>query len=269
MKPLRNLVLSAVLSVCLVPPAGAVSSQERADIETFVLGNAVFTVFHEIGHALIDQLQLPLLGKEEDAVDGLATLLMLGDRDDPKSDELIFAAADGWALMHAQTRKSGEKLPFWDTHSLDMQRFHNIVCMIYGSDPDGFGDVVSLTELPDERRELCSEEYEKAAASWAEVLAPHKKKFGGGITGKIKVEYDVPRSGASIKARAFLQRHRLGKSVAEMISRQIALPETLLLGFRTCELPNAHYDPEAAEVVVCYELISEFREMIEAEIKGN
>jgi len=269
MKPLRKLILSAALLAGLTAPAGAASPQQREEIETFVLGNTVFTLFHEIGHALIHQLQLPLLGKEEDAVDGLATLLMLGDRGDAKSDELVFAAADGWALMHAETQAGGEPLPFWDTHSLDMQRFHNIICMIYGSDPDGFEDIVSRSELPEERRELCPEEYETAAAGWAEVLAPHEEKFGGGVTGKIKVEYDVPRSGDGIKARAFLQRHRVGKNVAEMISRQIALPDTMTLGFRTCEEPNAYYDPEAWEIVICYELITEFNARIVGDLKGN
>jgi len=266
---MRYFLLCAALCTALAAPAGAASPQQRNEVETFVLGNTVFTLFHEIGHALIHQLQLPLLGKEEDAVDGLATLLMLGDRGDPTTDELIFAAADGWALMHAETQGNGEPMAFWDTHSLDMQRFHNIICMIYGSDPDGFEDVVSLAELPDERRELCPEEYETAAAGWAEVLAPYEKKFGAGVTGKIKVEYDVPRSGEGIKARAFLQRHRVGKNIAGMISRQIALPETLTLGFRTCEEPNAYYDPEAWEIVVCYELISEFNTRVVGDIKGN
>ena len=41
------------------------------------LDAAVFILNHEVGHALIHQLQLPTTGKEEDAVDDLATIIVM------------------------------------------------------------------------------------------------------------------------------------------------------------------------------------------------
>ena len=46
----------------------------------FVLANLEFTLLHEFGHALIDDLQLPVFGMEEDAADRIAIIAMLGVR---------------------------------------------------------------------------------------------------------------------------------------------------------------------------------------------
>ena len=251
MNGLRAAIVAAALAAVAVQPAQALSPDEKREIETFVAGNTVFTLFHEIGHALIDLLDLQLLGKEEDAVDNLATILMLGDGDSTENDPLIFAAADGWALMHAQAQETGEPMPFWSTHSLDIQRFHNIICLISGADPEGFEEIVSQAELPDERRDYCPEEYEKAADSWFSVLEPHKKVFGRGAKGRIKVVFDLPQTQANGKARDFVKKRRMGRTVAEMIGRQIALPQDLTLRFAPCEEPNAHYDPDSFEIVMC------------------
>ena len=45
--------------------------------EFLVSGTVAFALMHELGHALIDVLDLPTTGREEDAVDQLATVLLL------------------------------------------------------------------------------------------------------------------------------------------------------------------------------------------------
>jgi hypothetical protein len=59
--------------------------------DILVAGTTAFVLLHEVGHALIHVLDLPTTGREEDAVDQLATLLMLGEG--PVGDSLAFAAA--------------------------------------------------------------------------------------------------------------------------------------------------------------------------------
>jgi hypothetical protein len=62
------------------PPSGksaqtaTQSKQAKAEErDEFILGNVVFVLFHEFGHALVSELELPVLGREEDAVDRFAT----------------------------------------------------------------------------------------------------------------------------------------------------------------------------------------------------
>ena len=53
------------------------SAEEAARLTSFVVGNLYFVLVHELGHAVINQLNLPVLGREEDAADSFATLSML------------------------------------------------------------------------------------------------------------------------------------------------------------------------------------------------
>ena len=43
------------------------SQAQQMDMIEFVVGNMLFVGFHELGHALIHELGLPVLGREEDA----------------------------------------------------------------------------------------------------------------------------------------------------------------------------------------------------------
>ncbi|MEK9752119.1 MAG: DUF4344 domain-containing metallopeptidase, partial [Rhodospirillaceae bacterium] len=79
------------------PGAFSLTPEERHQSRTFVTGNVVFTLLHEAGHALIHMLDLPTLGREEDAADNLAALRMIGDPAKGGNEDFIFAAADGWA----------------------------------------------------------------------------------------------------------------------------------------------------------------------------
>ena len=270
---LGALALLAVLAPA--PGALALSPEQREEVQTFVTGNVVFTLFHEAGHALIHMLELPTLGREEDAADNLATLLMIGDpvsgrgKERGGNEELLFAAADGWAMLHERTKASGERQPFWDSHSLDQQRYHNVLCLIYGSNPETFVEVIDAEELPDERRAQCPEEYTKTADSWAQVLSPHQKRFGDGAKGKLKVLYDVPKTGPGTKARNMLKAMNLDKLLSRTIADEIALPSNLTLRFASCSDADAFYDPEKHEIVMCYELVNSFAEMIEADVSAQ
>ena len=67
--------------------------QVMADAMTFALHDAAFTMYHEVGHLLVGELGLPVLGKEEDAVDAWATIWLLEfdeaeDSDEDKEDRL-------------------------------------------------------------------------------------------------------------------------------------------------------------------------------------
>src|SRR5262245_19776632 len=51
-----------------------ISEQELRDHVEFVAGNLIFATVHEVGHMLISEMGLPVLGREEDAADAFATL---------------------------------------------------------------------------------------------------------------------------------------------------------------------------------------------------
>jgi len=50
------------------------SAQQVRDRVEFVASNVIFATIHEVGHMLIAEMGLPVLGREEDAADAFATL---------------------------------------------------------------------------------------------------------------------------------------------------------------------------------------------------
>ena len=125
------------------------AADEKAAV--FVLGNVLFTLYHEIGHALVHAFDIPVLGREEDAVDGLAAVLMIPETPDPLMDALVIAAADGWALT--ARRADGRKLSYWDEHSLDEQRI-NPQRQAYFGEHRPASTLVQVTALVDPRMKV-------------------------------------------------------------------------------------------------------------------
>ena len=130
-----------------------------AELEYFVL-------FHEVGHALVDQWDLPVVGREEDAVDAFSTIFMT---EFVNEGEFALAGADFFYYL-AGTHKLGE-VDFADEHSFDKQRAYSIACWVYGSNTQRYGFLRSV--LPAERRVRCPDEYRKLKKAWLGFLRPH------------------------------------------------------------------------------------------------
>jgi len=149
--------------------------EEEADAQ--VMGATMFTMYHELGHALSDIYKLPLTGKEEDAVDQLATVVLLAMGDEGREQALDGAEA----FLPDEAEAEFGELAFWETHSFGEQRFYNTLCLVYGKDPALHPEMVEDEMLPHERAEGCVEEYERASAAWATLLKPHLQPTAAGI----------------------------------------------------------------------------------------
>jgi putative metallopeptidase DUF4344 len=60
-------VNEAVRALTSHPSLKNVPEQKRQQFAAFVLGNVTFVLLHEMAHALVHELNLPVLGREEDA----------------------------------------------------------------------------------------------------------------------------------------------------------------------------------------------------------
>ena len=165
MRPWYLALLLLLTSACQ-----AAAPVQQSDLTTtelrFVTANAEFTLLHEMGHLLINELQLPVLGREEDAADQLGFVglfLLQGKQRDANFYAKLLDVADYWRLEWRLPKAPEEKVYSWDSHGLDAQRFYNIACLAYGSDPDRLDWVLEVSGLPVERALYCPEEYEQAA----------------------------------------------------------------------------------------------------------
>jgi len=94
-----------------------------------------FVFFHELGHALIDQYDLPIVGKEEDSADNMSIVFWI-DLSEPKESQLAAA----WAFIHAGLFFANGPVIWTDSHTTGPQRLNDLVCMAVGAVPDLMDD---------------------------------------------------------------------------------------------------------------------------------
>ena len=250
----------------LYATSSVAQEHDSAEQLRFVTTNSEFTLLHEMGHLLIHELQLPVLGREEDAADqlGFIGLFLIHDRQQtPDFPMRLLDVADYWRLEWQSTQDSDQQIQAWDSHALDEQRFYNIACLAYGSDPKNLEWIIEMTGLPEERAFYCQDEYEQAkyAALW---FREHFKRTNGEpVKHLIHVIYDTPPhhlDGGSellekVKASGELE------SVAERASEFFVLPRDLTLRVASCGAPDSWYNTISGELTLCYERIAHFRKL--------
>src|SRR5260370_5145269 len=154
------------------PRLKKMSLQQRENMVQFITGNMLFVLLHELGHAAVDEFELYVLGREEDAADSFAVGRLLG-LGSAFSHRMLVEAAKGWFYSDRRDRRDGEPLVFYDEHGLDKQRAYQIVCLMVGSNPREFKDLANETKLPEDRQENCKRDFAEASKSWQVALEPH------------------------------------------------------------------------------------------------
>ena len=139
-------------------------------VDTFI-GPFVDTVLHEFAHALFGYLDIPVLGREEDAADQVSayTYLQLGG---DEAHRLIMGTVYAY-MLEVEDTDSPTMEEYADEHSTSEQRAINLACMAYGKDPELFEDVIALVGVPQYRVDLCEEEYELYSRAYEKLIAPH------------------------------------------------------------------------------------------------
>jgi hypothetical protein len=241
------------------PRLKKLSLQAKKQLLEFVVGNTVFVMAHEMGHVLISEMNMPVLGREEDAADSFAVVTAL-NMHSVFSERVLFAAAKGWVLSSYRDKKQGNKLAFYDEHGLDLQRAYNVVCMMVGSDPARFKALAEETKLPEERQTSCVRDYKTTTWSWDQMLKPHIRSADQPKTA-IKVEYQDDKK-FEIQARVLRQMGLL-EALATHAADRYAWPTPFAIVARSCGDPNATWNFGARTLTLCYELANEFIQLFQ------
>ena len=211
----------------------AATGQTRED--DFVVANVLAIVYHEMGHALIDILNLPVFGQEEDAADVLSVLLIHDLYEEEAAAGIIYDAAFGF-LGESQENEPA----LWDVHGPDLQRYYTMICLFYGANPDARAALAEELQLPEERAETCVEEFELAYDSWGPVLD----------------EITAAEPGASMLLDGARDDLIGGLMVDEVaaLNEDFLLPTPLVFRIEACGEANGFYDPGTREIIICSEL---------------
>ena len=218
----------------------------------------LFVLLHELGHAVITQMGLPVLGRMEDAADTFAVVMLLRMGSD-FSHRALVDAAEGWFFAARRDQKTGQRAGYYSEHGLNEQRAYQIVCIMVGSDAEKFRDLADETNLPEDRRHSCLADYSNAVFSWNLLLEPHRRAPDQPKT-KIDVIYGSADGGIAFirdMARSIL----LLETVAGHAADQLVWPRPLTLEMQACGFPNASWEIRTRQVILCYELGAEFAEL--------
>jgi hypothetical protein len=249
----------AVQALDSQPRLKKMSPQAKKQLVEFVLGNTLFVMAHEMGHALISEMNMPVLGREEDAADSFAVVTALKIHS-AGSERVLIEAAKGWVLSSKRDKKQGNKLAFYDEHGLDLQRSYNVVCFMVGFDPEKYKTLAAETKLPEERQTSCVRDYKTTAWSWDEMLKPHIRPADKPKVA-IKVEY---QDDAKFAAQARILRHMgLLETLAAHAADRYVWPNPFSIVARSCDEPNATWNIGAKTLTLCYELANEFIELFQ------
>ena len=234
----------------------------------FMLANLEFTLLHEFGHAFIEEFKPPVLGMEEDAADRFAIIAMMKAREYESAEKTIpwlFSVAGGWYTEWELKEEVKGKIDYWDNHNLEIQRFHNIVCLIFGSNADVLEDLMDTEFLPFERAMTCDYEYKQAlhAVNWLQNNYSQKSDKALN-TQSVTVVYEQPREGQNKMVFELLQNFPVAETWAQRLSRRFTFLRPIRIEFENCSsVFSAYWHAPTASVTVCYELLVHFMQMAE------
>ncbi|MFB2532222.1 DUF4344 domain-containing metallopeptidase [Paracoccus sp. p4-l81] len=223
------------------PVPVALDASTRQD---FIEANVLAIFYHELGHALIHVEDLPVLGREEEAVDGLSAIMIDALWEAESAENMLRLNGAAWIALANEAMD--DPPAYWDVHALDRQRYYNQLCLIYGADPDRREGVAKEMGLPEERAEGCPDEYALAARSWGTMLELIEKDAPGAGPGQLVAEMkDIRPEDAGIAAMLTTE--------IKDFNAHYRLARDITVGMESCGEANAFYDLDLHRVIICTE----------------
>lgn len=262
------------LALCACLPAPAASAQDentgsQADVASgfdqrtrnFVLGNLEFLLIHELAHFLIEEKHIPIIGPAESAADYLATIALIRTRlfeagDEQQNLNFLLAAADAFSVSWDLGSTLGAEIPYWGNHALGIQRYYQITCLLYGSDPSRFSRIIDIAELPEARARNCAAEFDQAnqAVDW--LLETFGRQTEEARHEEIRVSYEEPRTRIAVRLADEIRSSHLLEDTIGRLFELFSIERPFMVAIRNCGQSEAAWIPEQRELVICHELIN-------------
>ncbi|MBD8065065.1 hypothetical protein IC608_06220 [Devosia sp. PTR5] len=265
----RLLACLALFALASTPAAQArdlsgFSATQRAEIVRFAANNSLFVLYHELMHLLVHQLDVPVLGREEDAADNMATWTLLS-RKTGGSETTLTDAAHGWILSGVAYNSTPDDEDLAAAHTLDRQRAFQIVCLMVGSDERAFRPIANQYAISHDRQDSCAWDYTLLDRSFRHTLKPLAK--GAGKT-NVTISYQPPGRELKSAAEAF-RASGVFEEVAEELRTRYAVRKPVRFNAQRCDEANAFYDPDQLEIIFCYELMDDFIALYADELSSS
>ena len=225
--------------------AGAACASESS--LDFALNVSRHVLLHELGHALIREFDLPVLGNEEDMDDTFATVVVTQEMRD-EAVGILKDRARSWLYEGAQVRPEDYDLE--GEHELDTRRAFRTICLLYGADPAAFAEVVDWIGLSEDDANDCSDIAPDVIEGWDRVLAPHRLADGE-LSGNVVVQHGEASHTAAIRRSALLEE-------IAAVMRRYDWPHPVTLHFDSCGREGSSWSRKERKILMCNEYFDRF-----------
>jgi hypothetical protein len=167
------------------PRAGGQRRGDDGEVSAFARDVTLHVVLHELGHALVREFDLPVLGNEETVADAFATYYLTTYLPDRAVD--VLTARTRSLLIEAagasQVDWSGE-------HDHDARRASQIAALAVAADPEKYAPVGAVVGMSEEDIREARDYGAEIRRSWRRVLAPLWMPEGA-ASAEARVLYDA------------------------------------------------------------------------------
>jgi len=126
-------------------------------------------VLHELGHALVREFDLPVLGNEETLADAFATCFVIRHLPD-RANDVIFARVR--SLMIEAAEVSRDEWTIEGEHNNDARRAHQIVALALAADAKAFSSLAKEIGMSEDAIDNAQDYGTEIHRSWRRILQP-------------------------------------------------------------------------------------------------
>ncbi|MCZ7485308.1 DUF4344 domain-containing metallopeptidase [Rhizobium rhizogenes] len=246
--PLAFVSLTAPAQAQTAAGLDGLSDDQLQQAVNFVIGNAIFSLYHEGARMLISDFGTVETGSAQAPADQLAGTLIL-QANEEWLDTALVNATDSWYLGREAETLPEHEAPVFSALIPDKSRDRNMACLMVGRDKDGYGDLAAMMGLDNAEFDKCAAAYPRVASVWENFLGPHRSQ----TPSKFTVSYMPPRD-PELEPYAIMIRE---SKVLDLVSRSFGaygLKGDVKLTARTCGRPDVYWSAEKREITYCYEL---------------
>lgn len=203
-----------------------------------ILGSVTTDFYHEMGHALVYELSIPVLGAEEDAADALSVFMINEFWEEDAAVQIMRASLATWATM---VEEDMSEFDFYDEHAPSAKRLATMSCMFYGANPEARVEFAEEIGIPEERYPDCEYQFFSMHESWGQYF-DELTAAGEGES----LIFEEPEEETPLTEQI--------RGEVDYLNSIMTLPTPLLVSVESCGQANAYFSSSEEKLVICTEL---------------
>ncbi|KAF0677341.1 DUF4344 domain-containing metallopeptidase [Profundibacterium mesophilum] len=244
MMPRLSLCILAVLTLL---PFGTFHAQGSESRDAYVSSNLLAALYHGLGHALIDTMELAPGFEVERRAAELSVLLVDRFYEERAAADMALDTAFGFSERYEARQQAVRPSPYWHAHGTGLERYYDLLCLFAGGNLVERSDLVLSLGLFASRLPGCPDEFTAAIAEWSPVLSRMEDLHLAGRGHPLVIESRAELPGAQRDVLAF---------EIQALNTIMRLPRPFGVIVDRCYEANIHWLPEQREIIVCVEYVT-------------